>query len=194
MRSTCEASGASRLPPLSFWLTASLNFLHPADTKRHRKCGKKCTSLRSCARSSTPTTPVTDSPGSANLTRSRPSTPRCASSPLLRLPSSKVRARIFPSHHALAVADFGYAGLVLENPGWQLGSEPEVQVATVVSNHLATGLMKYFGDAARYGPLINLFEKLVVKEGEVACLLAQSYLGMSTCLPFAFCANESLET
>lgn len=69
-----------------------------------------------------------------------------------------------------------------------------MQVATVVSNHLATGLMKYFGDAARYGPLINLFEKLVVKEGEVACLLAQSYLGMSTCLPFAFCANESLET
>ncbi|GAA5967163.1 hypothetical protein JCM8115_000946 [Rhodotorula mucilaginosa] len=63
--------------------------------------------------------------------------------------------------------------------GWQLGSEPEVQVATVVSNHLATGLMKYFGDAARYGPLINLFEKLVVKEGEVACLLAQSYLGMN---------------
>lgn len=54
-----------------------------------------------------------------------------------------------------------------------------MQVATVVSNHLATGLMKYFGDAARYGPLINLFEKLVVKEGEVACLLAQSYLGMS---------------
>ncbi|GAA5987821.1 hypothetical protein JCM10908_007229 [Rhodotorula pacifica] len=63
--------------------------------------------------------------------------------------------------------------------GWQLGSEPEVQVATVVSNHLATGLMKYFGDSARYGPLINLFEKLVVKEGEVACLLAQSYLGMN---------------
>ncbi|POY75682.1 hypothetical protein BMF94_1305 [Rhodotorula taiwanensis] len=63
--------------------------------------------------------------------------------------------------------------------GWQLGSEPEIQVATVVSNHLATGLMKYFGDAARFGPLINLFEKLVVKEGEVACLLAQSYLGMN---------------
>lgn len=67
--------------------------------------------------------------------------------------------------------------------GWQLGSEPEVQVATVVSNHLTTGLMKYFGDSARYGPLINLFEKLVVKEGEVACLLAQSYLGMSESFP-----------
>ncbi|GAA6018584.1 hypothetical protein JCM10207_007225 [Rhodosporidiobolus poonsookiae] len=63
--------------------------------------------------------------------------------------------------------------------GWQLGSEPEVQVATVVSNHLTAGLMKYFGDSFRYGPLVNLFEKLVVKEGEVACLLAQSYLGMN---------------
>lgn len=76
--------------------------------------------------------------------------------------SYKVRALLTPLH-----------------AGWQLGSEPEIQVATVVSNHLATGLMKYFGDAARFGPLINLFEKLVVKEGEVACLLAQSYLGMS---------------
>ncbi|KAK4057315.1 bud site selection protein [Microbotryomycetes sp. JL221] len=63
--------------------------------------------------------------------------------------------------------------------GWQLGSEPEVQVATVVSNHLTAGIMKYFGDAFRFGPAVNLFEKLVVREGEVACLLAQSYLGMN---------------
>jgi hypothetical protein len=63
--------------------------------------------------------------------------------------------------------------------GWQLGSEPEIQVATVVSNHLTSGLMKYFGDSFRFGPAVNLFEKLVVKDGEVACLLAQSYLGMS---------------
>ena len=27
---------------------------------------------------------------------------------------------------------------------------------------------------------MNLFEKLVVREGEVACLLARSYFGMST--------------
>lgn len=67
----------------------------------------------------------------------------------------------------------------LSPAGWQLGSEPEIQVATVVSNHLASGIMKYFGDAFRFGPAVNLFEKLVVKEGEVACLLAQSYLGMS---------------
>lgn len=63
--------------------------------------------------------------------------------------------------------------------GWQLGSDPEIQVATVVSNHLTSGIMKYFGDSYRYGPAVNLFEKLVVKEGEVACLLAQSYLGMN---------------
>ncbi|GAA5898229.1 uncharacterized protein JCM6883_000965 [Sporobolomyces salmoneus] len=63
--------------------------------------------------------------------------------------------------------------------GWQLGSEPEIQVATVVSNHLTSGLMKYFGDSFRFGPAVNLFEKLVVKDGEVACLLAQSYLGMN---------------
>lgn len=54
-------------------------------------------------------------------------------------------------------------------------------MATVVSNHLTSGIMKYFGDSYRYGPAVNLFEKLVVREGEVACLLAQSYLGMSEC-------------
>jgi hypothetical protein len=33
--------------------------------------------------------------------------------------------------------------------GWQLGSDPEIQVATVISNHLTTGIMKYFGDGFR---------------------------------------------
>lgn len=42
--------------------------------------------------------------------------------------------------------------------------------------------MKYFGDSFRFGPAVNLFEKLVVKEGEIACLLAQSYFGMSKLL------------
>lgn len=31
----------------------------------------------------------------------------------------------------------------------------------------------------RYGPAVNLFEKLVLKDGEVASLLAQSYVGLS---------------
>ncbi|CAG8443801.1 10277_t:CDS:10 [Ambispora gerdemannii] len=43
--------------------------------------------------------------------------------------------------------------------GWQLGSDPEIQVANVVSNHLTAGIMKYFNP-------------------EVAALLAQSYIGM----------------
>ena len=34
--------------------------------------------------------------------------------------------------------------------GWQVGSDPEIQVATVVSNHLTNAIMKYFGDAGRY--------------------------------------------
>ncbi|MBW0504708.1 hypothetical protein O181_044423 [Austropuccinia psidii MF-1] len=63
--------------------------------------------------------------------------------------------------------------------GWQLGSDPEIQVATVISNHLTTGIMKYFGDGFRWGPAVNLFEKLAVKEAETAALLAQAYLGMN---------------
>ncbi|KAE9393068.1 chaps-domain-containing protein [Gymnopus androsaceus JB14] len=63
--------------------------------------------------------------------------------------------------------------------GWQVGSDPEIQVATVVSNHLTAGIMKYFGDSGRYQPAANLFEKLTVKEPEVASLLARSYIGMN---------------
>jgi hypothetical protein len=66
--------------------------------------------------------------------------------------------------------------------GWQVGSDPEIQVATVVSNHLTAGIMKYFGDSGRYQQVANLYEKLVVKEPEVSSLLARSYIGMSACL------------
>jgi hypothetical protein len=65
------------------------------------------------------------------------------------------------------------------NIGWQLGSDPEIQVATVISNHLTAGIMKYFGDAYRLQHAANLFEKLVDKEPEIAALLARSYIGMS---------------
>lgn len=78
-------------------------------------------------------------------------------------------------------------GLVLGFPmnahmrtGWQVGSDPEIQVATVVSNHLTAAIMKYFGDSGRYQYAANLFEKITAKEPEVASLLAKSYLGMST--------------
>ncbi|KAG6850075.1 hypothetical protein H0H93_001425 [Arthromyces matolae] len=63
--------------------------------------------------------------------------------------------------------------------GWQVGSDPEIQVATVVSNHLTAGILKYFGDSGRYQQSANLFEKLAAKESEVASLLAKSYIGMS---------------
>ncbi|KAI0371290.1 chaps-domain-containing protein [Pilatotrama ljubarskyi] len=63
--------------------------------------------------------------------------------------------------------------------GWQVGSDPEIQVATVVSNHLTAAIMKYFGDSGRYQYAANLFEKISAREPEVASLLARSYLGMN---------------
>lgn len=63
--------------------------------------------------------------------------------------------------------------------GWQVGSDPEIQVATVVSNHLTAGIMKYFGDSGRCQPAANLFEKLAAREPEIASLLARSYIGMN---------------
>ncbi|KAG5645489.1 hypothetical protein DXG03_005897 [Asterophora parasitica] len=63
--------------------------------------------------------------------------------------------------------------------GWQVGSDPEIQVATVVSNHLTAGILKYFGDSGRYQQAANLFEKLTAREPEVASLLAKSYIGMN---------------
>ncbi|KZT24160.1 chaps-domain-containing protein [Neolentinus lepideus HHB14362 ss-1] len=63
--------------------------------------------------------------------------------------------------------------------GWQVGSDPEIQVATVVSNHLTAGILKYFGDSNRWQQATNLFEKLTVKEPEIASLLAKSYIGMN---------------
>ena len=46
--------------------------------------------------------------------------------------------------------------------GWQLGSDPEIQVATVVSNHLTHGILKYFSEAARFEQAVNLFENSVM--------------------------------
>ncbi|KAF8217698.1 chaps-domain-containing protein [Mycena galopus ATCC 62051] len=62
--------------------------------------------------------------------------------------------------------------------GWQVGSDPEIQVASVTTNHLTAGLMKYFGASGRFQQAANLFEKLVVREPEVSSLLARAYLGM----------------
>ncbi|KAJ8508754.1 hypothetical protein ONZ45_g8998 [Pleurotus djamor] len=67
----------------------------------------------------------------------------------------------------------------LFSKGWQVGSDPEIQVATMVSNHLTAGILKYFGDSGRWQPAANLFEKLSTREPEVASLLARSYIGMN---------------
>ncbi|EGG10809.1 uncharacterized protein MELLADRAFT_33807 [Melampsora larici-populina 98AG31] len=77
--------------------------------------------------------------------------------------------------------------------GWQLGSDPEVQVATVISNHLTTGIMKYFGDGFRCVFSVNLLEKLAVKEAEVAALLAQAYIGMNEEVKAVQVLNHALE-
>lgn len=57
--------------------------------------------------------------------------------------------------------------------GPQLGSEPEIQVPNVVSNHLTTGLLKYIHTTGRYTSGINLFEKLRSRDVEVSSLLAR---------------------
>jgi hypothetical protein len=63
--------------------------------------------------------------------------------------------------------------------GWLLGSKAEIQVATNVHNHLADGIMKYFGDSFRYGPAIKLFEKLRKQDPEIGALLARAYIGQN---------------
>ncbi|TKX25713.1 hypothetical protein C1H76_2363 [Elsinoe australis] len=60
--------------------------------------------------------------------------------------------------------------------GWQLGSDPEIQVPNLVSNHLTTGLLSYIRTTGRYASGINLFEKLRMRDPEVSSLLAQVYI------------------
>lgn len=60
--------------------------------------------------------------------------------------------------------------------GWQLGSDPEIQVPNLVSNHLTTGLLRYIKTTGRYTSGINLFEKLRTRDPEISSLLAQVYI------------------
>lgn len=77
--------------------------------------------------------------------------------------------------------------------GWQLGSDPEIQVATNVTNHLTAATMKYFADSYRLGRAANLFEKIGEKEPEVAALLARSYIGMSKSSPISLSTDGQME-
>lgn len=60
--------------------------------------------------------------------------------------------------------------------GWQLGSDPEIQVPNLVSNHLATGLLHYINTTGRFASGINLFEKLRSRDPEISSLLARVYI------------------
>ncbi|KAF1959533.1 chaps-domain-containing protein [Byssothecium circinans] len=60
--------------------------------------------------------------------------------------------------------------------GWQLGSDPEIQVPNLVSNHLTTGLLNYIQTTGRYTSGINLFEKLRTRDPEISSLLARVYI------------------
>ena len=57
--------------------------------------------------------------------------------------------------------------------GWQLGSDPEIQVPNLVSNHLTAGLLRYIHTTGRYASGINLFEKLRTRDVEISSLLAR---------------------
>ncbi|KAG0054999.1 hypothetical protein BGZ83_009874 [Gryganskiella cystojenkinii] len=61
--------------------------------------------------------------------------------------------------------------------GWLLGSNPEIQVPTIVNNHLTAAIMKYCSESFRFDLAVKFFEKLFKQEPEVASLLAQSYIG-----------------
>jgi tetratricopeptide (TPR) repeat protein len=57
-----------------------------------------------------------------------------------------------------------------------LGSDPEIQVPNLVSNHLTTGLLSYIHTTGRYASGINLFEKLRTRDPEISSLLARVYI------------------
>lgn len=55
---------------------------------------------------------------------------------------------------------FLQAAEALFDRGWQLGSDPEIQVATPVTNHLTAAIMKYFTDSFRLHRATEVFERL----------------------------------
>ena len=57
--------------------------------------------------------------------------------------------------------------------GRQLGSDPEIQIPNIVSNHLTAGILRYVKTTGRYTSGANLFQKLREKDVEVSSLLAK---------------------
>ncbi|EXJ57319.1 hypothetical protein A1O7_07666 [Cladophialophora yegresii CBS 114405] len=77
--------------------------------------------------------------------------------------------------------------------GRQLGSDPEIQIPNVVSNHLTAGLLKYIQTTGRYTSGINLFEKLRTKDVEVSSLLARVLLDGDEEIQAVRLLHDSLE-
>ncbi|ETI25645.1 hypothetical protein G647_02419 [Cladophialophora carrionii CBS 160.54] len=77
--------------------------------------------------------------------------------------------------------------------GRQLGSDPEIQIPNVVSNHLTAGLLKYIRTTGRYTSGINLFEKLRTKDVEISSLLARVLLDGDEEIQAVRLLHDSLE-
>ncbi|KAJ7305479.1 Chs5p-Arf1p-binding proteins-domain-containing protein, partial [Mycena albidolilacea] len=142
-----------------------------ADTKSPQKCGRRriSTLLRAILYSDDPThaldvyrklDPITSTVGEPRF-----------------LAAAEALFLKVPSLHAFCPC------IANSETGWQVGSDPEIQVASVATNHLTARLLKYFGTSGRYQQASNLFEKLVVREPKVSSLLVRAYLGMCVFLP-----------
>jgi tetratricopeptide (TPR) repeat protein len=77
--------------------------------------------------------------------------------------------------------------------GWQLGSDPEIQVPNLVSNHLTTGLLEYINTTGRYASGINLFEKLRTRDAEISSLLARVYIAADEEVKAVEILHESIQ-
>ncbi|KAK3061192.1 hypothetical protein LTS18_006813, partial [Coniosporium uncinatum] len=77
--------------------------------------------------------------------------------------------------------------------GWQLGSDPEIQVPNLVSNHLTTGLLQYIHTTGRYASGINLFEKLRTRDPEISSLLARVYVSADEEVKAVQLLHEAIE-
>jgi len=84
--------------------------------------------------------------------------------------------KLDPIPTVIAEARFLEATHSMFDKGWLLGSDPEVQTATVVKNHLSDALMKFFSYNFQFEPLLDLLERLYGKDPEIGALLAKAYI------------------
>ncbi|KAI9283477.1 Chs5p-Arf1p-binding proteins-domain-containing protein [Umbelopsis sp. AD052] len=84
--------------------------------------------------------------------------------------------KLDPIANVASEARFLEAAHNLFDKGWLLGSNPEVQTATLVKNHLSDALMKFFSYNFQYEPLLDFLERLYGKDPEVGALLAKAYI------------------